>query len=100
MSQVCVRSVLLVEPVFPLHDHAQVLVVHDEAFHVQLLYEDGGKLLTIHEEAAIAINVYDNLQNDTRQLADCGRGDNRTGIVSITCYLATCMTQQKKLLTA
>ena len=34
VAQVGVRSVLLVEPVFPLHHHAQVLVVHDETLHI------------------------------------------------------------------
>lgn len=62
VTQVGVCSVLLVEPVLPLHHHAQMLVIHDEALDVQLLYEDGGQLLAVHEEAAIAINVYDHLQ--------------------------------------
>ena len=41
MTKVGVCSVLLVEPVLPLDHHAEVLVVHDEALDVQLLYEDG-----------------------------------------------------------
>ena len=62
MSQIRVRSILLVEAVLPLHNHAQMLVVHDEALDIQLLNEDGGKLLAVHQEAAVAINVYDYLQ--------------------------------------
>ena len=41
VTKVGVCSILLVEPVLPLDHHAQVLVVHDEALDVQLLYEDG-----------------------------------------------------------
>lgn len=62
MTQVGVCPVLLVEPVLPLYHHTQVLVVHDEALDIQFLYKDGGQLLAVHEEAAIAINVYHHLQ--------------------------------------
>ncbi len=38
-----------------LHDHAQVLVVEDEALGVQLLNGRGRQLLAVHDEAAVEI---------------------------------------------
>ena len=65
VPQVRMRSILLVEAVFPLNHHAQVLVVQDEALHVQLLDEGCGQLLAVHQEAAISINVDHYLQVHT-----------------------------------
>ena len=49
--------VALHEAVFPLHDHAQVLVVEQQHLHRQLLAEAGGQLLDVHLEAAVAVDV-------------------------------------------
>mmetsp|Transcript_1469 Transcript_1469/g.3532 ORF Transcript_1469/g.3532 Transcript_1469/m.3532 type:complete len:589 (+) Transcript_1469:609-2375(+) len=51
------RSVLLVEAVLPLHDHAKVLVVQNHHLHGKLLHAHGGELLAVHHEAAVAVKV-------------------------------------------
>src|SRR5262245_30858931 len=49
------RSItLLVEELLPLADHAQVAVVDDGDFYVDLLLHDGGKFAERHLKAAIA----------------------------------------------
>ena len=60
-AQVSVGTVSLVEAILPLHHHTQVLVVQDHHLHFQLLDGGCGQLLAVHQETAIAINVYNNL---------------------------------------
>ena len=61
------------EPVLPLHDHAQVLVVEHDDLDRQLLAMDGGQLLDIHEEAAVAVDV------DDQGVGEGGLGAHRGG---------------------
>lgn len=53
----------LVEAVLPLYHHAQVLVVKDEHFDVQLLDGCRRHLLAVHQEAAVTVNVHHHLPN-------------------------------------
>ena len=62
VAQVGVCAVGLVEPVLPLHHHAQVLVVEDEGLDLQLLDLGGGQLLAVHQEAAVPVDVHHHLQ--------------------------------------
>ena len=50
---------LSIEPVFPLHDHAQVLIVEHDHLDRQLLAMDRGQLLNVHDKAAVAVDVDD-----------------------------------------
>lgn len=50
-------SVALHEPVFPLDDHAEVLVVEQEDFDGQFLAEAGGEFLDVHLETTVAIDI-------------------------------------------
>ena len=68
VSQVGVCAVGLVEPVLPLHHHAQVLVVEDEALHLQLLDLGSGQLLAVHQEAAVTVDVHHHLHRRARVL--------------------------------
>ena len=62
-----------VEAVFPLHDHAEVLVVEDEDLGVDLLDLHAREFLDVHQERAVAIDV-DDLDVRIRDLgADGGR---------------------------
>ena len=49
-TKVGVRAVGFVEAIFPLHDHAQVLVVQYHHLHIQLFNGSRCQLLTIHQE--------------------------------------------------
>ena len=57
VTQVGMCPVCLVESVFPLDNHAQMLVIKNEGLDLQLLNFGCGKLLAIHQEAAISIDV-------------------------------------------
>ena len=59
--KVGVRAVGFVEPVLPLHHHAQVLVVEHHYLDVQALHSCCGQLLGVHHEAAVPVHVNDNL---------------------------------------
>ena len=48
-----------IEAVFPLHDHAEVLVIEDEDLGVDLLDLHARELLDVHQERAVAIDVDD-----------------------------------------
>ena len=52
-------AVAFVEAIFPLHDHAEMLVVQDQRFGGDLLDVRGGEFLHVHEERAVAIDVDD-----------------------------------------
>ena len=52
-------AVTRVETVFPLHHHAEVLVVEDDGFGGDFLDVGGGQLLDVHEERAVAVDVHD-----------------------------------------
>lgn len=54
-----VCAVGAIEAVFPLDDHAEVLVVEDDDFCCDAFDFGGGELLDVHEEGAVAINVND-----------------------------------------
>ena len=56
-AEVRVGPVALHEAVFPLHDHAEVLVVEQQHFHGQVFAEAGGQLLDVHLEAAVAVDI-------------------------------------------
>ena len=64
--------VALVEPVFPLHDHAQVLVVEQNHLDRQLLAMNRGELLNVHEKAAVAVDVDDQGVGEGRLSSDRG----------------------------
>ena len=57
LAQVGVRPVCLVEAVLPLDDHAQVLVVQDEALGLEVLHGDSRQLLAVHHKRPVAVNV-------------------------------------------
>lgn len=50
-------AVGLVESILPLHDHAQVLVVQDEALGVEALNAGRRQLLAVHQETAVTVDV-------------------------------------------
>ena len=50
IAEVSVAAVAFVEAVFPLHHHAEVLVVQDERLGGDLLDVGGGEFLHVHEE--------------------------------------------------
>lgn len=54
-----VAAVAFEEVVFPLDDHAEVLVVEDDDFGVDFFDACGGEFLDVHEEAAVAVDVDD-----------------------------------------
>ena len=54
-----VASDAAVEAIFPLDDHAEVLIIEDHRFCGDLLDVAGGELLDVHDERAVAINVDD-----------------------------------------
>ncbi len=49
----------VVETIFPLHDHAEVLVVQDHRFGSDFFDFRGGEFLHVHEEGAVAVDVDD-----------------------------------------
>ena len=51
--------VSLEEPIFPLHDHAEVLIVEEEHLDGDIFAGAGGQFLDIHEDAPVAIDVDD-----------------------------------------
>mmetsp|Transcript_53570 Transcript_53570/g.129033 ORF Transcript_53570/g.129033 Transcript_53570/m.129033 type:complete len:283 (+) Transcript_53570:184-1032(+) len=72
-AEVGVSSVRAVEPVLPLHDHAQVLVVQDEHLHREVLRVQRGELLDVHDEGSVAVDV------DDDGVGPRGGGANRGG---------------------
>ena len=60
-AEVRVAPVAVVEPVFPLHHHAEVLVVEQQHLDRQLLGVGGGELLDVHQEAAVTLQADDAL---------------------------------------
>ena len=48
-----------VEAVFPLHDHAEMLVVEHDHLDRQLFAVKRGQLLDVHEKTAVAVDVDD-----------------------------------------
>src|SRR5207249_678041 len=55
-----VPAVAEIKFVFPLHDHAEVLVIEDHRFGSDLLDMRRGEFLDVHQERAVAIDI-DNL---------------------------------------
>ena len=45
------------EPIFPLHDHAKMLIVQQHHLDRQVLAVASGQFLDIHLKAAVAVNV-------------------------------------------
>ena len=58
-SQVRVGPVAGHEPIFPLDDHAQMLIVQQQHFDRQILAVAGGQFLDIHLKTAVAIDIDD-----------------------------------------
>ncbi|KAF3785372.1 hypothetical protein EJ110_NYTH28137 [Nymphaea thermarum] len=58
ISKISVRSIRLVESIFPLNHHTQMLVVRS----------NGGQFLHIHDEAAVPVNI----NHQSTWIADCG----------------------------
>ena len=68
-----------VKPVFPLHDHPEVLVVQEKALGVDLFDLRGGKFLNAHQEGAVPVDIDDflvrtgDLDSDGRRIAKSHR---------------------------
>ena len=71
-AEVRVTAIRLVKSILPLHDHAEVLVVQDEALHRQVFRVQGREFLNIHDERAIAVDVDDQFARTRRGGADGG----------------------------
>ena len=56
-AEVGVAAVGAVEAILPLNDHAEVLVVEHEHLHREVLGVQGGELLDVHHEGAVAVDV-------------------------------------------
>ena len=65
-------AVALVESILPLHHHTQVLVVEDHDLDGHLLEVEGGQLLNVHAEAAVAIDIDHKLPGTTERRTDRG----------------------------
>ena len=61
-------TVSLVEPVLPLHHHAEVLVVEEQHLDGDVFTVAGGELLDVHEDAAVSIDV----DNERLWMGDLG----------------------------
>ena len=72
-AEVGVGPVARVEPVLPLDDHAEVLVVQHDHLDRQVLAVDRGQLLDVHQEAAVAVDV------DDQGVGEGGLGPHRGG---------------------
>ena len=84
-AQVGVSAIAGHEPIFPLHDHAQVLVIEQQHFHRQVFAVAGGQFLDVHLEAAVAIDIDDDrvgmsgLSADSRRQSEPHRAQPGTG---------------------
>ena len=56
-TKIGVGAVALHEAVFPLNNHAQVLVVEQHDFDRQLFADAGGQFLNIHQDATVAVDI-------------------------------------------
>ena len=59
ISEEGIASVAAMESVFPLNDHAKVLVIEDDHLYGDLFDVSGGQLLDIHQERAVAVDIDD-----------------------------------------
>ena len=56
-AEIRVRSVAFHEPVFPLHNHSQMLIVEQQNFDREVFAVASGQFLDVHLETAVAIDV-------------------------------------------
>ncbi len=94
VAQEGVAAVGFVEAVFPLHDHAEVLVVKHEGLGRDVFDMGAGEFLDVHDEGAVAVNVNDffvgagDFGADGRRVAkahgaEAGGGDETAGFVVV-----------------
>ena len=85
VAEIGVSPVAVVEFVFPLHHHAEVLVVQDECLGGDLFDVRGRKFLHVHQERAVTVDVNDllvrsgNLRAKRGRIAIAHRSQSRTG---------------------
>ncbi len=77
VAEVRVAAIRIVELVFPLDDHAEVLVVQDQRLGGDAFNVGGGEFLDVHHERAVTVDVH-NLLFRERDLARPAPQDNRT----------------------
>ena len=61
-----VGAIALVKTVFPLHHHAQVLIVQQQHLDRQFFGISAGQFLNVHQKTAVAIDVDDRLSWERR----------------------------------
>src|SRR5437879_5642081 len=85
VAEISVSSVALVEFVFPLHHHAQVLVVQDERLGGDLFNVRRRQFLHVHQERAVTVNVNNllvrsgNLRAERRRITIAHRPQSGAG---------------------
>ena len=60
-------TVAIVETIFPLNHHAEVLIVQEQHFHGQLLAVGTGQFLDVYEETTVTVNINDGLVRMSHQ---------------------------------
>ena len=78
-------AISAVKAIFPLHDHAEMLVVQDDRLCRDPLDVRGRQFLNVHQEGAVAIDVDDlfvrvcHLRAQRRRVAKAHRAQARRG---------------------
>ena len=71
-SEVSMGPVSAHEPIFPLHDHTEMLVVQQQHLHRQFFAEAGRQFLDIHLKTAIPVDINHQRIGMRRLGAHCG----------------------------